>query len=91
MSQQLLDQLTKQPDAKVADLPDAHEWAEKFLGRAISLEPTQTFLSEILRLCQEEHPGFDVCHWDPYEEGFDDGPGDLTDSWHTEDSISTGQ
>ncbi len=32
-----------------------------------------------------------ISGWDPYDEGYDDGPGDLSDSWTKGHGVSTGQ
>lgn len=92
----MLDQLLANPRALVEDLPGAQEWAAKFFGTAVTgavqLELVTPFLDQIANFYDAGNAhACESISWDPYEDGYDDGPGDIADDWRTDDTISTGQ
>ena len=93
MSQELLEALRKNPKTKVKDLPGAREWAKSFFGEQFNLDDNESFAKQaILGIQESDSLFFEVTNWDPYEEDYDDGPGDgIYDCWHTDERSSTGQ
>lgn len=90
----LLDALKENPLALTSDLPNAQEWANRlFLRTDIKLEGDKSFLEQIVKWLSDWDNGIvnDATGWDPYDDGYDDGPGDLMDCWHTDEHTSNGQ
>lgn len=93
MSEAILSALSDNPQATVAELPGAQEWANKFFGTEIGLATDKPFATEVItKICWDDAnaPITNVTYWDPYSEGYDSGPGDLSDDWHTDDTTHNG-
>lgn len=86
MSERLLAALCENPAAKVADLPDVSEWLSRFFGKETVLQPDEPFADQVFALAEKtfatNETRFCATHWSPYDDGYDDGPGDMSDNWH---------
>lgn len=87
----LLPILKATPLMPFAGLPGAQEWANKFFKSEISWDPQASFLEQIVTRVNSGDVDGDATPWDPYDEGYDDGPGDLMDCWHTDERTANGQ
>ena len=90
----LIDELKKNPNAKTNELPkpfhsEHADWVDYKLG--VEIAENRPFLTEIVKAMVAAEIIGEGCNWDPYGEGYDEGPGELRDSWRKGGHISTGQ
>lgn len=89
---ELIDKLKENPNAKASELP-YEDWAGfaqlKMRGKVLSDD--RPFLEAVLEAMEDADIYGEGCNWDPYDEGYDDGPGNVRDFWRKGYYVSTGQ
>lgn len=89
---ELIDALKANPRARPSEVP-YQNWQgfAPLAAKGVVLHESDSFLSQVLSKMVELEIIGEGCNWYPYDDGYDEGPGEIKDSWRNGYYCSTGQ